>query len=182
MPINKTKGINLIPQEEFESSTFGRVLKWALSTFRIMVITTEFIVMSAFLSRFWLDSRNSDLNDELTAKKSQVLAYSEVEKQLRFTQNKIGIAKNIYLLPRFSNLISDISKLVPVDVTLISMSILDSEIQIKAASYTERSIAQLLINLQSYKSFTDANLSQVSSNIENPLITMFTIKALVKNQ
>ena len=47
-----------------------------------MVIITELVVMSAFLSRFWLDSRNSDLNEEINMNKVQVLAYAEVEKNL----------------------------------------------------------------------------------------------------
>ena len=46
--------INLLPQKGFEATTAGRILAWILSTFRIIVIITELLVMVAFLSRFWL--------------------------------------------------------------------------------------------------------------------------------
>jgi len=91
MPIHNTKSkqINLIPQDEFESSNFGRILKWALSTFRIVVIVTELIVMSAFLSRFWLDAKNSDLNEEINVNKSQIIAYKDIETEFRSLQKNL---------------------------------------------------------------------------------------------
>ena len=61
----KSSRINLLPQEEFAASTLGRILAWILSTFRILVIMTELIVILAFLSRFWLDARTTDLNEEI---------------------------------------------------------------------------------------------------------------------
>ena len=65
MPAKKEPEINLLPQEEFEGSVIGRILKWGLSTFRIIVIIVEMVVMAAFLSRFWLDAKNSDLNEDI---------------------------------------------------------------------------------------------------------------------
>jgi hypothetical protein len=98
MPINKSaKHINLLPQDDFQTTGIGRVLKWALSTFRVMVIVTELVVMSAFLSRFWLDSKNSDLNEAMGIKKAQVMAYKEVEKEFRSYQTKLSIASSLYL-------------------------------------------------------------------------------------
>jgi hypothetical protein len=41
----KNKAINLLPQEEFDISIIGRTLKWAMGTFRIIVIVTEIVVM-----------------------------------------------------------------------------------------------------------------------------------------
>ena len=68
----KKKNINLLPKEEFDASVVGRLLRWAMGTFRIIVIITEMIVMAAFLSRFWLDAQNSDLNDEIRFASSQI--------------------------------------------------------------------------------------------------------------
>ena len=180
MPIRKTKQINLIPQDEFESSNLGRILKWALSSFRIMVIITELVVMSAFLSRFWLDAKNSDLNDEINVGKSQVIAYTEAEKEFRSIQKRIAIAKAIYTDPKINTIISSISGLIPEDVVLTSISDNNGQILIKAASLSERSIAQFLVNLEGSKSLSEVNLSQVSSNTDNSAITIFTISAKTK--
>jgi len=82
----KNKSINLLPQEEFEASTIGRVLKWATGTFRIIVIITEMVVMAAFLSRFWLDAQNSDLTDSIKIRSAQISAQGDLEKRFREIQ------------------------------------------------------------------------------------------------
>ncbi len=186
MPIHnskniKSKQINLIPQDEFESSPVGRVLKWALSTFRAMVIVTELIVMSAFLSRFWLDARNSDLNDAIATAKSQIISYSEVESQFRSLQKKVDIAKSIYGEPKNSFYIADISKLVDIDTTLNSLSISENQLLIKAVSTSEKSISQFLANLENNSKFENVTLNQVSSKLEENSSTLFNIAATLKN-
>ncbi|KKR69678.1 MAG: hypothetical protein UU12_C0039G0005 [Candidatus Woesebacteria bacterium GW2011_GWA2_40_7b] len=98
----KTKTINLLPQEEFDVSTLGRILKWAMGTFRIIVIVTEMIVMTAFLSRFWLDAQNSDLNDAIAIKTAQISAQSDFEKQFRILQHKLSIFKTLTDSPQAS--------------------------------------------------------------------------------
>ncbi|MDP3918236.1 MAG: PilN domain-containing protein [Candidatus Woesebacteria bacterium] len=181
MPINRPKHINLLPSDNLQSTTLGRILKWALSSFRVMVIITELIVMSAFLSRFWLDSRNSDLNEEIDINKAQVLAYAEVEKEFRMYQKKLSVAKDLYSESKRSDLVKKISDLMPSDLVLSSIQESEGGIQIKALSYSERSIVQFLINLESLKEITDVNLSQVASSIENSSITTFTISAKVNS-
>jgi hypothetical protein len=178
MPIRKTKQINLIPQDEFEGSTTGRVLKWALSTFRVTVIITELIVMSAFLSRFWFDSRNSDLNDELNIKKSQVLAYSDIEKEFRKNQAKLSIVKSLYSENNLSNVVETISKNIPADVFLSSISVVNKDLNLKAYAFSEISIAQFLINLTNLDFLGQVSLNQVSSSVDNSAITNFTITAV----
>jgi len=177
MPINKSRHINLIPQDEFELSDLGRTLKWMLSTFKTLVILTELIVMSAFLSRFWIDAKNSDLNEVLTTKKSQVLAYADTEKEFRLYQKKVLTIKNLYSDKKNTELISEVTRLIPNDITLLSVQEINNEIQIKAVSFSDRAIAQFLVNLTNLKSITDVNLTQVSSSVDNVAATTFTISA-----
>ncbi|MFZ3301710.1 MAG: PilN domain-containing protein [Microgenomates group bacterium] len=177
--ITKSKHINLLPQDDFQSSTFGRILKWALSSFRVMVIVTELVVMSAFLSRFWLDARNSDLNEELNIGKAQVLAYKDVEQEFRLYQRKLSIAKNLYLESKSSQLLTDIAKNMPEDLVLSSIQRSAEGIQIKAIGFSERSVAQFLVNLGSLKSLSDVTLSQVASSVDNSFATTFTVNAKV---
>lgn len=181
MPIKKTEQINLLPQDDFEASTFGRILKWALSSFRVMVIVTELIVMSAFLSRFWLDAKNSDLNESLNVKKSQVLAYSDIEKEFRNYQKKLSIIKKLYSEEKNSNLMSQITKVMPEDVILSSIQKDGSNLQIKAVGFSESSIAQFLVNLGGLNLLENINLSQVASSVDNPLATTFSVDAKFKN-
>lgn len=180
MPAKKKNKINLLPQEGFEASAAGRILKWALTTFRIMVIATELVVMGAFLSRFWLDAKNSDLNEELNTNKVQVLAYSDVESTIRSNQDKLAIAKSLYSQKSFLGIIDKLSKIIPMDVSFNSIAINGNVLTINASSFTEQSIMQFLINLDSDDDLTDVNLSQVSSSADNYYLTIFTIKAKIK--
>ena len=177
MPANKKNKINLLPQEEFGASTFGRILKWTLSTFRVMVIITELVVMGAFLSRFWLDAKNSDLNDELNSGKAQVLAYSDIETSVRLNQKKLNIVKSLYSQKGIDEIIDNLSVLIPSDISLNSISISDDLLTIKSTALSERSIMQFLVNLENNEDLSDVNLSQVSSGVENTYLTVFTVTA-----
>lgn len=181
MPISKAKQINLLPQDEFQSSTLGRLLKWALSTFRVMVIITELVVMSAFLSRFWLDARNSDLNEKLLITKARISAYSATEAEFRSYQRKLSIAKNLYLQSKDSELLVQITKQLPDEISLTSVQRTEEGLQIKALSLSESAVAQFLVNLIGNKSLTDVNLSQVASSVDNSFATTFTITSKVVN-
>lgn len=180
MPKVKNKLINLLPRDEFETSILGRILKWALSSFRVMVIITEIVVMSAFLSRFWLDARNSDLNEELEMGEVQVNAYEEVESEFRSIQKKLGIVKLLYNEPKSTKVLSDIAKTLPPDIFLSSATLNQTSLLIKAASFSESSIAQFVTNLEANKSFSDIELSQISTDQDNPSIIIFTINGKVK--
>lgn len=181
MPIKKSKQINLIPQNDFEVSTIGRILKWALSTFRVMVIVTELIVMSAFLSRFWLDTRNSDLNEEIKVNKTQILAYRDVERQFRSMKSRLSIAKKMYSNPMVNDLLSEVTQIVPEDIMLSSISVAEKQVTIKSFSFSEKSIAQFLANIDKLKSVEKANIAQISSSIGDNIATSFVIKAAIKD-
>lgn len=180
MPKVKNKPINLIPQDEFETSIFGRGLKWALSSFRVMVIVTELVVMSAFLSRFWLDAKNSDLNEELKTKQAQISAYEEVESEFRKIQKKLSTAKLLYDEFKTTKILSELETNLPAEVTLNTLTVNFPSISIKASSTSENKIAQMLRNLENNKSFSKIVLSQIVSDQENSQMIVFTIDGEIK--
>lgn len=179
MPINKSKTINLLPDDDFQNTNFGRVVKWALSSFRVIVIVTELVVMSAFLSRFWLDARNSDLNAMINLSKAQVKAYSEVEKEFRLYQKQLSVARNLYSEDKNNLLIQRITTTMPDDIILNSIQRSADGVQIKAIAFSEQSIAQFLVNLENLDLLDDVRLSQVASSINNESSTTFMINAKV---
>lgn len=173
MPKNKL--INLLPQEEFDISITGRVLKWAMGTFRIIVIITEMIVMGAFLSRFWLDAQNSDLNDSIKVKSAQISAQKDFEKQFKGLQSRLNVFKQLKTEAKASEKIQIVSSKIPSDVNLSEISILDNSIQVKGLAGSEASIAQFISNLKAEKSFKNIDLGQINSPESNPGITIFSI-------
>lgn len=176
----KRKGINLLPTEAFQSSVLGRILKWALGTFRVMVIVCEMIVMGAFLSRFWLDARSSDLNEEINIAKAQIQAYEPVETEFRSLQKRLLITEELYSQDKASLLIEIINKNMPSDMFLNSISFMENAIQTKSTSLSEKSIIQFITNLESTDLFDTVKLSQVSSSLDNESYLTFTLSTKLK--
>lgn len=160
----KNKPINLLPQEEFETSTFGRILKWAMSSFRIIVIVTEMVVMGAFLSRFWLDAQNANLSDSIKVADSQIEVQSDFEKEFRGLQAKLNIFKQVTTGVKDSDIVSSIAMEIPQDVTLSSITINSVNGEIKGSAASETSVAQLISNLKSNPSFKKVDLGQIGSS------------------
>ena len=176
MPAKKEKGINLLPQNEFEASITGRVLRWALSTFRFIVIITELVVMGAFLSRFWLDAQNSDLNETIKQKVGIISSYQDIENKFNLAQKKLAIVSGIAKQTSRTEEIKIISSYLPPDVSLISISSDSVSSQIEGISGSEQSIAQLIANLETQKQFGQIELSQLDTDKENQSYIIFTIK------
>lgn len=173
----KKSQINLLPQEEFEASVLGRALKWAMSTFRIIVIVTEMIVMGAFLSRFWLDAKNSDLAELITLESSFITAQIDTETQFRDLQKKLSIFKIINSAKKPSEKIDSITSKLPQDVYLTSISVQDESAQVRGVAGSDIGIAQFIANLKAEnKSFKGAEIGSLSSSEENPSLTLFTVR------
>jgi len=172
----KTKQINLLPQEEFDASVIGRALKWAMGTFRIIVIVTEMIVMGAFLSRFWLDAQNSDLTNAIKIKTAQISAQSEFEKQFRDIQLKLNVIGKIRAENNSTSIAEGIILATPAGITFSGLSILADNVQIKGTSISELSIQQLMANLATNKTFKEVELGQISSSESDISKISFVIK------
>lgn len=177
----KASKINLLPQEEFAASTLGRVFTWILTSFRYMVIATELIVILAFLSRFWLDAKTTDLNDELKQKTAIVQATSNFEKDFRQSQNRLKAYASLTKKEKpATSLLNIISSYLPPEAYLSSISLIGSEVQIKGSSFSERAIAQFISNLNSLEDFENVTLTQVDTS-ERDLSTMiFAIRLTLK--
>lgn len=175
----KNKQINLLPQEEFEASTVGRILKWAMGTFRIIVIVTEMIVMGAFLSRFWLDAQNSDLNDEIRVKNAQISAQSEFEQEFRNLQAKLNIVKNLSQGAKNSSQIDLVTAKMPSDVILVSMAFDEKNILLKGSGNSEIGISQFIANLKGEKTFKTVDLVSLNSSEIDSSLTSFSIKITI---
>lgn len=178
----KKNFINLLPQEEFESSTMGRVLHWLLSTFRYLVIVTEMVVIAAFLSRFYFDSVNADLNDEIKQKQTYIEAYLPFEKNFRAVQAKLSIYNQARQNEgKAQDLVELIVSKMPADLYLEEINLgIDGETLIRGASLSERSIQQLVVNLADDPKITSAQLVQVESRA-NSAFLIFNIQITDSN-
>lgn len=168
MATPKKNQINLLPQNEFESTTVGRILTWTLSTFRIIVIVTEMVVMLAFLSRFWLDAKNSDLDDLIRQKQSVISAAKNFEKEFKLTQKKLSIFSALASADQpTAQVLEGVAKTMPPDVILKNVSLVNNEIRLSGVSLSETSIAQFIVNLNAQGKFGDVTLTHADAGQQN---------------
>lgn len=167
----KETKINLLPKEDFSASTVGRVLAWVLSTFRIIVIVTEILVMLAFLSRFWLDAQNTDLTELIKQKQAVLAASLPFENQFKDTQARLNIFSEFSANEgQAASLISVVSSRLPSDVVLDSIAVSEEGVVFSGVSTNERSIQQLIVNLYEEESIDEVTLQEVSVSEEGQLL------------
>ncbi len=171
----KNKSINLLPQEEFDASILGRMLKWAMGSFRIIVILTEMVVMAAFLSRFWLDAQNSDLDSSIKIASAQISTQSNFEKEFRGVQQKLSIFKQITANATESGKLDLVSSKIPGDLILSSINIQGNVTQIKGTAGSEIGIAQFISNLKSSPLVKKVDLDSIGSLEQNQSLLTFLI-------
>jgi len=172
----KNKKINLLPQEDFERSGFGRVLTWLLSSFRIFVTFTEIIVISAFLSRFWLDVKSNDLDDQIRQRNALITANLTFEKQFKATQERLKVFASLAKNKNTSDTINLVGSYLPTDVKLINVSVTGNDILLTGTSASEFSILQFITNLAASSSLGKPVLSALSTNPQDPNTLTFSLK------
>jgi Tfp pilus assembly protein PilN len=179
---SKTK-INLLPQKGLTSTTAGRILVWILSTFRIIVIVTELMVMVAFLSRFWLDAENTDLSEEIAQKQAVLAASQGFERKFKETQAQLAIFSELTAREElFSNVLDTTRSSLPDDLFLTSLTFSEQGVTIESATPNERSIQQLLVNLSSKELFKEAQLVEVGSSKDDSSLLKSTIKVILESK
>lgn len=175
----KTK-INLIPRKGLETTTSGRILLWILTSFRMIVIITEIVVMAAFLSRFWLDAKNTDLGEEINQKKQVLVASAKFENEFRQTQKRLEIfselTKNEKMMTE--SLKAAVSSL-PADTLLENYSVSENRIMLDGISPNEKSIQQLIVNLEEKENFEEASLVSIKSDAQDPNLLEFNISVSI---
>lgn len=178
----KEPKINLLPQEEFAQSTLGRILRWLLTSFRLIVIATEMVVMTAFLSRFWLDAKISDLSEAINQKKVVISSYAQVEKSMRLAQKQLSIFSALaYDQSKYIPLLEKLTSALPPDVQITSLTIDSSQIQLRATTISEQSASSFILNLKNTNLFDKTTITQVSIDQTSNLIS-FQVLGTFKGQ
>lgn len=174
----KKHQINLLPEANFENTTAGRVLSWILSTFRIIVIVTEIIVMVAFLSRFWLDAQNTDLNDEIENRTNVLAASQNFEEEFRNTQNKLNIFSELTKNQSvYAETLNILASYLPPDLYLTAATLTGNSLQIEGATSNEVSVQQLIVNLSSTERLHNVKLNDLGTTSKDSNLFNFKISA-----
>lgn len=173
--------INLLGEEGLEHSPWGRILTWATTYGRYIMITTEIVVLLAFISRFSLDRKLTDLKEEIAQKQAIIEANIGFESEFRALQERI---RTIKLLTtdqgRPRDILEELQRLVPPDVYFESMTLTDTSLTAKTTAATTAGFSQLLANL---KESTLLRTIEVGDMKKNPLTGIqFQLTAIISKK
>ena len=172
--------INLLPRDPFLSSTFGRLLQWALSAGRYIIIFTELVVIVSFATRFVLDRKLTDINAEIFKKRSVILSYGDLEERFKATQSKIDQLAQLQQDVNITDVFESLTSVTPKDVSLSQLSITPSTVTINGKTLSQGSFNLLINNLQLSNKFYNITVGKVESSKEQDAGFTFVISAQTK--
>jgi Tfp pilus assembly protein PilN len=172
--------INLLPQDPFYETPIGRVMAWASTVGRYLVIFTELIVIVSFASRFKLDRDLTDLNTAIQQKSQIIQSYGELENDVRLTQTK-----SQFLAQQLANhnpveLLDLVTQNLPSDVVLTLVQIYPTEVQVTGSATTPEALARLVRNLQQQPLVDQLFMDQIKSNTQGGAGFEFILRLQLK--
>ncbi|EKD87411.1 MAG: hypothetical protein ACD_36C00092G0004 [uncultured bacterium] len=153
MPAKTSPTINLLGEGDLEHSPWGRILTWATTYGRYIMITTEIIVLLAFISRFSLDRKLTDLNEEIAQKQAIIEANSDFESEFRNLQERMVMIKTLLNSQGvLRDVLEELQRLLPPGVYFETLALNNDGMNARALALTTAGFSQFLssINQSSY--------------------------------
>lgn len=147
--------INLLPQDPFYETPIGRVMAWASTVGRYLVIFTEVVVIFSFASRFKLDRDLTDFNAAILQKSFIVDSYGPLENDVRLVQKKIDYLNQQKTTYSALDILDLISNNIPQNIAYTLVQVRSEEVQLTGTALTPEALA-LLVRLLQRQALTKA--------------------------
>lgn len=175
-----TIDINLLPKDPFFETAVGRVVHWALSAGRYIVIFTELVVILSFAARFTLDRQVTDLNRALLQKRTVIESYGDLEQNVRIAQERI---QEYQRFDQSSNILDNfehLSEVTPEGIRLSELAVRDQSITARGTTNSQATFNLFVTNLQLSPHFFDITINRVETiDPRNPGLS-FDLRANTK--
>ena len=156
--------INILSFKNQDQSSLGRFLTWSLRYGRIIIIVTEFLVIAAFISRFYFDRRLVDLNDQIDNRVARITATQAFEKEfLAFQTNVNTIGGLLDTRKNFANLLTSIMQAKPATLSINDITIQDKSIIFICSVASPVAVNEFLSSLTQSGKFSDIAIDDISS-------------------
>jgi Tfp pilus assembly protein PilN len=158
----KIASVNLLEKDEFNESPIGRLVNWATTNGRYIIIATEIVVLLAFISRFSLDRKLTDLNEEIEQKSAIIQANTQFENDFNKLQsqlNDLGIITSTQKKP--VETIQALKVLLPTGTYLTSFNLENGVVKMSITLITNEVFAILMNNLQNTKLIKEININSI---------------------
>ncbi len=177
------KELSLLPDSSNPNSFNARLIKWLTTVGRWVMTLTELIVISAFLSRFWLDRKNSDLSDVIRQKQAILESTQEFESEFLSLQKRLTFIKNSYSQnPNYTTKINSLIQSTPQDLIYQSLNLSPDPTSQKTnasatvIAFTEDSVIKFISNLMSNSDIETVKIGQIEKKAkENNYTITFSV-------
>lgn len=167
--------INLLGEEDLSHTPQGRIVKWALTYGRYIMIGTEIVVLLAFISRFSLDRKLTDLKEDISQKQAILEANLPFERDITRIQEELTLIRGLTGdQQKPLDMINRIQSIVPEDVSLDSLKITSDKVSADATAKTSGSFSQFIANLQAAKGISHVEIGDINKSASSGIVFKFT--------
>lgn len=159
----KVPDVNLFPQDPFYNTFFGKILRWAVSVGRHIVIFTEIVVIGSFFSRFVLDRQVTDLNSSILQKQSIAESYGTLDTDIREIQRRTKDISDILAQQGRYKVLELITKLTPPEIVYDQISLSGERLSITGRSKSGNALSALIEGLRSMPQLQSITIGDISS-------------------
>lgn len=170
--------INLLIHHGEQEKLYSKLIKWALSSGRFIVIFVEIITISAFVYRYKLDADLEDIQNQINGNVPYITSLKGDEILIKNTQFQISsIIKLKTEKADFISPLKTLTKIIPLSIKLTNISFDRSQtypkvtLSITGQSPSNLELSVFIKKLQQSPDFSDINLTNISFETQ----TNFTI-------
>lgn len=165
MPVAK-KEISLLPEEENPNALSAKIILWVTTVGRFIIVFTELIVISAFISRFWLDRKNADLSEVIRQREAILRSTQDFEKDYSLLQQRLKVIRTLKSVDYdYSAKIKALAESTPTDVIFQNANLSTSDKGVSAGlsvtASKEESIVNFITNLAVNPLVRSVNISRI---------------------
>ncbi len=166
-----SSGINLA-KDRGESLT-DRILVFALTIGRLLIIITEAVALGAFLFRFGLDRQILDLHDKISQEQAIVKLLQKNEADYRNLQDRLSLEKSIDSNTIASvKLFQDFANMIPKDMTTTLFSFSGNSLQIEGSLSSLTSLSAYVATLKNNSAVDRVSLNKLEDQTTSGNITI----------
>jgi Tfp pilus assembly protein PilN len=157
----KTVSVNLLEKDQSESP-IGRIITWATTYGRYIMITTEIVVLLAFISRFSLDRKLTDLNEAIAQKQAIIQANQPFENDVKKIQSQLATIKSLTTTQgKLVDMLILLKSLMPPDVYMNTIAISADHISADVNAGSTDGFGMFLENLQQTQQFVSVDIASI---------------------
>lgn len=170
--------VNLLIHHGEQEKLYTKLIRWAISSGRFIVIFVEMITIGAFIYRYKLDADLNDLQEQINDKIPYIKSLSADEMEIRHTQFQLSAISNLKSENiNFISPLENLSTIIPKNIKITNIAFDRTEsypkvsLSISGQTPSNLELSVFVKELQQNPNFSDITLANIAFDTQ----TIFTI-------